>query len=860
MTNPGPVAVAVSLVDDNATADPSDDVVPTLLSGDTDLDDLLDPGEVWLYEWTITAVAGVHTNVATVRATDGVRTVVDTDPATYVGIGVGVVPVVDVEKAVNAAVPAAPTAAEDADSVSVAPRLLVGDPVRFTYLVTNPGPVAVSVALVDDNATADPSDDVSPTLLSGDTDGDGLLDPGEVWLYEWTTTAVAGLHTNLATVTGTDPETGATATDTDPATYVASRPGVGAIVVEKAVNAVDPWVPKASEDADVVPVVLAAGTPVVWTYLVVNTGGTDLTGVVVTDDAGTADPGDDFVPRYVAGDDADGILQPGEVWLFTSEGVVAATATSGYCNVATVSGGDAVGVVSDADGNCHTVRTPPPVPVVDVEKAVNAAVPTAPTPAEDADAVPVPVAVGSVVVWTYLVTNPGPVAVSVSLVDDNATADPADDVMPSYVSGDTDGDDLLDPGEVWLYEWSATAVEGVHTNVATITGTDPDTGATAADTDPASYVGIGDPEGGIDLTKFVNGEDANSLTTAVQVVLTGGSAQVTYAFRIANLTATPLTDVTLVDDNGTPGDPGDDFQPTFTGGDANGNGVLDPGEVWTYTVVGSIGPGYTVNTARVTATAAGAGVSDTDIAVVLGVDPSISVVKAVNALDPWNPTDAEDANDGTGPTLEVGSTVVFTYLVTNDGNVGLTLGSIVDDNGTPDDPTDDVMPVYVSGDVGNPGVLDPGETWLFTISGTIVADGVVVLDGGTTVVATQQLPAPQTGSGANTSGPYDPSGTGEPSANGNGDGLATGRPDAGTVGTADTKNPPGQVAKYTESPDSGYECDDNLGVAKGNPAHTGCERGGGTYVNTVTVVAAWRLPDGTLVTVVATDTAALTTP
>jgi len=39
----------------------------------------------------------------------------------------------------------------------------------------------------------------------------------------------------------------------------------------------------------------------------------------------------------------------------------------------------------------------------------------------------------------------------------------------------------------------------------------------------------------------------------------------------------------VVDDAGTPGNPADDFVPTFTGGDTNGNGLLDVGETWTYT-------------------------------------------------------------------------------------------------------------------------------------------------------------------------------------------------------------------------------------------------------------------------------------
>jgi hypothetical protein len=75
--------------------------------------------------------------------------------------------------------------------------------------------------------------------------------------------------------------------------------------------------------------------------------------------------------------------------------------------------------------------------------------------------------------------------------------------------------------------------------------------------------------------------------------------------------------------------------------------------------------------------------------------------------------------------------------------------------------------------------------------------------------------------GANESGWYDPRPGGE-SGNGNGNGNAWGRPDAGTRGNADGKNPPGQLPNPAKDGDNGYECDDNSGIAKGNPAHTGC--------------------------------------
>ena len=56
----------------------------------------------------------------------------------------------------------------------------------------------------------------------------------------------------------------------------------------------------------------------------------------------------------------------------------------------------------------------------------------------------------------------------------------------------------------------------------------------------------------------------------------------------------------------------------------------------------------------------------------------------------------------------------------------------------------------------------------------------------------------------------------------NGNAYAWGRPDAGCVGKADDKNPPGQYPDGSDA-NNGYECDGNEGIGPSNPAHTGCE-------------------------------------
>lgn len=95
---------------------------------------------------------------------------------------------------------------------------------------------------------------------------------------------------------------------------------------------------------------------------------------------------------------------------------------------------------------------------------------------------------------------------------------------------------------------------------------------------------------------------------------------------------------------------------------------------------------------------------------------------------------------------------------------------------------------------------------------------------GTSGDPTQPQPrsnADDNGTGANVEGPYDSTRDGSPSKNGNGGGNATGKPCAGCVGKADNKNPPGQMPNGSDH-NKGYECDENNGIGKTNPAHTGC--------------------------------------
>ncbi len=209
-------------------------------------------------------------------------------------------------------------------------------------------------------------------------------------------------------------------------------------------------------------IVVSVGDKVVFTYIVTNTGNVGLTNVIVTDDNATpANTSDDFNPTPVlaggfnVGDlDQDNILDVGEAWQYTAMTMVVA---GSYCNLGTVVGTNVNNpsqTVTDNDPACWTSTTTPPAPGIDIEKFTNGIDVTNPSQAPQ-------IAPGSVVTWTYKVTNTGNVAFQysqISLVDDAGTPSNTSDDY-SIANGkvtllpmsDIGNDGILSVGEVWTF-------------------------------------------------------------------------------------------------------------------------------------------------------------------------------------------------------------------------------------------------------------------------------------------------------------------------------------------------------------------------------------------------------------------------
>jgi hypothetical protein len=703
--------------DFGSPANAADDFVPVYLSGDTNGDGLLDIGETWIFTSQgvvgYAAQLGVYANTVTVEAEARTQTggsTADTATNRHTGSPLGIA----IKKAVNAVDPLNPTVAEEADTPTGA-VLAVGSTSTWTYRVTNVAATAIAtVAVTDDNGTPDVgADDFSPTFVSGDTNGNGALDPGETWLYRATGIVVVGQYGNTAKATGMQGTTPLAATDK--AYYV----GTTGIRIVKLAN---------GDDANAAPgIVLSVGAPVVYTYQVIGSSAVPLTNVVVADDNGTPGvTGDDFSPRFVSGDaNGNGLLDFGETWLFTSQGVVGSRSTVAngtVVNTATVTASNGGATpVSASDVAYVTGQTA----TLKLVKAINALDPAHPQPDEDANTAPGrSVVIGSTVTFTYAVSVSGmSTATNVVVTDDKLPTIAAVTVTGGFNVGDSDRDRALDPGEIWIFRATATALAGLQTNTAGATATDAVAGTALTATDLARYTGV--PGSGttptLSIDKSVNPVNAASPTAAEDAndsrspVLLAAGAPVTWKYAVR--TTLDVGSVVVTDDNGTTANPSDDFAPTLVSGDNNHNNILDKNETWIYQGTGTVPTGLFTNVARATGVAGGTTYADDDRASIFGWTVDVDVRKATNAIDPRNPTPAEEGDSAPGQIVPVGTPIVWTYLVTNNGNIGVTVG-LSDDFGTAAT-ADDFVPRYVSGDTNGNGKVDRGETWLFTSTNVV---------------------------------------------------------------------------------------------------------------------------------------------
>jgi uncharacterized repeat protein (TIGR01451 family) len=220
----------------------------------------------------------------------------------------------------------------------------------------------------------------------------------------------------------------------------------------------------------------------------------------------------------------------------------------------------------------------------------------------------------------------------------------------------------------------------------------------------------GEVHAGINIVKtttdLTNGHGPGDGITATA----GDSIQWTYT--VTNTGDVALSNVTVTDDAGTPGVPGDDFSAAYLSGDADNDGKLDTNETWIFTKTGTavdtsgLSGGDYNNVGTATGHYLNLTVNDTDPSSYTGSSavPHLTIVKET----------VDGSAHGDGLNILSGESISWTYKVTNDGTVDLTNIVVVDDNGTAGNTSDDVT-------VGTIASLAAGASTTLTLAGTAQA-------------------------------------------------------------------------------------------------------------------------------------------
>ena len=479
----------------------------------------------------------------------------------------------------------------------------------WTYTVTNPGNVPLANIVVDDDIEG-----IIAGPDSGDTNGDGFLDPTETWIYLNTGTAAPGQYDNQGRVVG-DHDL-ALVTDKDLSSYFGSDPS---ITLEKA------GVLDLGPDGLATP-----GDVINYTFTVTNTGNVTLTDVTLVDTVGGVAISGGPIPS----------MAPSAVDTMTFTGTYAITQVDidagDHENIATVTGTPPVGDnVTDRDRVIVPIVQGPAISLFK-DGVFND---------ESGDGF---AQVGETISYAFTVENTGNVTLTdVTINDLTANVIVVGGPIATMAPGDVDSTTFTGTYVITQPDIDA----GTFENCATAAGTPPGeevqdvTSAESCTTDDLPQSPL------IDLVKTgtFNDEDGDGFAQPGETI--------SYAFTVENTGNVTLTDVTLADTVG---------GVTIMGGPI---ATMAPGDVDTTTFTGSyvvtqadIDAGTFHNVATVSGTPPGENppvTDDGDADTPLAQNPGIDLVKN-GALDP-----------GGNGQVDPGDIIVYTFTVTNTGNVTL---------------------------------------------------------------------------------------------------------------------------------------------------------------------------------------------
>ncbi|MEM7534936.1 MAG: SdrD B-like domain-containing protein [Chloroflexota bacterium] len=484
--------------------------------------------------------------------------------------------------------------------------------------------------------------------------------------------------------------------------FVADK--VTPIDIEKSTNGVD---------ADTAPgVFIGEGMTVTWLYTVTNMSDVDL---VIND---IVDSDNSVILNCPPYDQDDGehpaSLEAGGTFTCTASGFAIAgqysntvVVTSTYLN------GSPVFTASDPS---HYFGTDPGIVL---NKTVNGYESDL---SENLPHIPI----GEIISTTYEIINTGNVTLELETLLSSpvviARSVTNNDVLSDCLSQAGFPSNELAPGATLTCTLTDTVSAGEGTLVGThceVSAIDP-AGEEVNDGEESYYIVATTPA--IEIEKLTNGYDADS---PWELQLLAG-LPVTWSYIITNSSALSLTDISIVDD---------------PEGVICTHSPLGPGDSTTCTHVGTVQPGGYSNTAVVTGTYDHFGyqftATDTDGSHYFGINPQIDLEKATNGAD------ADNWDDPDVPSIPEGDDVVWTYVVTNTGNITLVVTALNDD------PIGPIILEYGSladhivcvSDLNNEfsQLLAPGASFTCIVTGTAIAEPYTNT---ATVTATYDIPAP----------------------------------------------------------------------------------------------------------------------
>ena len=341
---------------------------------------------------------------------------------------------------------------------------------------------------------------------------------------------------------------------------------------------------------------------------------------------------------------------------------------------------------------------------------------------------------GDSVSYTFSENNDGNVALtspSVSVSISPSTGVTGCSSTTKVAASDTNGNNILDPGETWQFTCTATfANDGIYSVTAIGHGTFNGTDITFPgdpDEKTVSEVRVIAP-----ATTLLKTASASSFHIGDSVTYTYTETNGTTGGNVADRS---ISGVSVSDDKCT-SPAGVDVDPVdgFNDGDVNTNNKLDATETWTFKcTVTNLQAGSITNTAIATGTDA-LGATITWCA-----DPNTPPTGTICSQTERSQVTINVINPNTTLTKLVTATVnaTYTFREANTGNTILTNPNVTDSNASCS-PAQVLKPSPNAtrniGDANNDGNFDPNETWSWTC--TVTALLTVDTDAGTATLST----------------------------------------------------------------------------------------------------------------------------